>query len=132
MVVLTSLVMKPFEMLVRQKSLEMVEEDLKTPHAVCVQGTDAAGHLNHTAHHFYIWNVYLRLKIKSRMLARKLLISFNADVNLAGWIVDFVTCRSQSMRINGFQSIKLLRRLSSGTCPVPSAVYILYTTDCRI
>lgn len=38
------------------------------------------------------------------VLAQKLLICLNLDVNFVGWIVYFLTHRSQRLRVNGFLS----------------------------
>ena len=70
--------------------------------------------------------------IQPHLLAEKLISLFNLDFNLVGWILDFLTNRSQCVRVNGSLSNQLQSSTGSpqGCCLSP-LLYILYTNDCR-
>ena len=70
--------------------------------------------------------------IQPHLLAQKLIHSFKLDLNLVGWIIDFLTDRSQCVRVNDVLS--LLLHSSTGSpqgCCLSSLLYILYTNDFR-
>ncbi len=61
----------------------------------------------------------------------KLITDFGLDFNLVGWILDFLTDRTQRVRVNGSLSAPLIT--STGTpqgCVLSPLLYILYTNDC--
>ena len=70
--------------------------------------------------------------IQPYILAQKLINNFNLDLNLVGWIIDFLTERSQCVRVNGAHSSILHSSTGSPQgCCLSSLLYILYTNDCR-
>lgn len=54
--------------------------------------------------------------MQPHVLARKLLNHFNLDVNFVAWIVDFLTCQSQRVRVNDFPPLALLKVVSCPLC----------------
>ncbi len=59
------------------------------------------------------------------------LTDFGLDFNLVGWILDFLTDRTQRVRVNGSLSAPLIT--STGTpqgCVLSPLLYILYTNNC--
>lgn len=70
--------------------------------------------------------------IQPHLLAEKLLSDFNLDTNIIGWILDFLTDRSQCVRVNGVLSNKLHSSTGSPQgCVLSPLLYILYTNSCQ-
>ena len=145
-VALTSLVMKSFERLVKKELLQRVGEALDPMQFAyrSRMGVEDAQItlLNLLYKHLEGPGTHARLlfmdfssafnSIQPHVLARKLLNHFSLDVNFVAWIVDFLTCRSQKVRVNGFLSEQ--RSSSTGSpqgCVLSPLLYILYTNDCR-
>lgn len=71
-------------------------------------------------------------RLISYVLAKKLLTNFSLDRNLVGWITDFLTNRSQGMKVNGCLSGRHFSSTGSPQgCVLSPLLYILYTNDCR-
>ena len=70
--------------------------------------------------------------IQPLLLADRLLHHFNLDPNLIGWITDFLTNRSQCVRVNGvFSSVLSSSTGSPQGCCLSPLLFILYTYECR-
>ena len=70
--------------------------------------------------------------IQPHLLAQKLLARFNIDPKVVGWILDFLTNRSQQVRVNGTLSDVCTSSLGSPQgCVLSPLLYILYTDDCQ-
>ena len=70
--------------------------------------------------------------IQPHVLVDKLLNYFSLDPCLVGWILDFLTNRSQQVRVN--DSMSSLLSMSTGSpqgCVLSALLFILYTDDCR-
>lgn len=70
--------------------------------------------------------------IQPHLLVEKLLHQFQLEANLVGWILDFLTNRSQRVRVNSHLSD--LAHTSTGSpqgCVLSPLLYILYTNDSR-
>jgi hypothetical protein len=66
------------------------------------------------------------------VLADKLVRLFNLDLNLVGWIVNFLSNRTWCVRANGFLSSTLCSSTGSPHWSVLSPLlFILYTNDYR-
>ncbi len=92
-------------------------------------------HLEGTKAHPRLWFIDFSSAfntIQPHLLADKLIHFFNLDLNLVGWILDFLTVRSQCVRVNGSFSNQLQSSTGSpqGWCLSPLH-YIFYTNDCR-
>ena len=69
--------------------------------------------------------------IQPHVLVEKLVSSFCVDPCLVGWILDFLTNRSQRVRVNGILSSFLSSSTGSPQgCVLSAFLYILYTNDC--
>lgn len=70
--------------------------------------------------------------IQPYLLAENLISLFKLDFNIVGWIVDFLTDRSQCVKVNGVYSKQLYSSTGSpqGCCLSP-LLYIMYTNDCQ-
>ncbi len=69
--------------------------------------------------------------IQPHLLVEKLIEHFNLDCNIVGWILDFLTDRSQRVRVN--EHLSTLSRTSTGSpqgCVLSPLLYIMYTNDC--
>ena len=65
--------------------------------------------------------------IQPHVLVSKLLSEFNLESNLVSWIMDFLTNRTQRVKVNGCLSERrLFHWLSPGLCTFPSTVYPLH------
>ena len=144
-VALTSLVMKGFEKIIKMEVLSKVENLLDPLQFAYRAGRgveDAALTLLHFLHqHLDRPRTHARLlfidfssafnTIQPHLLGYRLLNDFLLDPSLVGWIMDFLTQRSQCVRVNGTMSDKLLSSTGSpqGCCLSP-VLYILYTNNC--
>ncbi len=68
--------------------------------------------------------------IQSHLLVEKLLHQFKLEANLVGWILDFLTNRSQRVRVN-LSDLTLTSTGSPQGCVLSPLFYILYTNDCH-
>lgn len=143
-VALTSLVMKTFEKLVKQQILKQVEDQLDPFQSAYRAGRGVEDailtRLNVLAQHLEASKTHARLlfidfssainTIRPCLLAEKLLYHFNLNFNLVGYIVEFLSNRSQCVRLNGVLSSKLFS--STGFpqgCVLSPLLFILYTND---
>ena len=70
--------------------------------------------------------------IQPHVLVEKLINNFGLDLCLVGWILDFLTNRTQCVRVNGRLSSLLPSSTGSPQgCVLSAFLYILYTNDCR-
>ena len=145
-IALTSLVMKCFEKLMK-KVLLIKTENLLDPQQFAYRARrgveDAtATLLNLILKHLEGSNTHAKFlfvdfssafnTIQPHILVDKLLRNFNLDFSLVGWIWDFLTDRTQRVRVNGVYSEKLLSSTGSPQgCVLSPLLYILYTDDCR-
>jgi hypothetical protein len=70
--------------------------------------------------------------LQPHILANKLTSYFHLDDQLIRWIMDFLTDRSQRVRVNN--TFSDLRHTSTGSpqdCVLSPLLFILYTDDCR-
>ena len=144
-VALTSLIMKQFEKLVKSELVAKTEHLLDPLQSAYRAGRgvqDATATLLNLVHkHLEGSKTHARLlfidfssafnTIQPHVLVEKLSGSFGVDPCLVGWIFDFLTNRSQRVRVNGI----LYNFLSSSTgspqgCVLSAFLYILYTNDC--
>lgn len=145
-VALTSLLMKAFEKLVKKELLE------KTAHALDPmqfayrkhRGVDDAiltllnllfkhleGNKNHARLTFIDFSSAFNT-IQPHILAMRLIEHYQLDQNLVGWILDFLTDRTQRVKVNGIVSES--RCSSTGSpqgCVLSPLLFILYTNMCR-
>ncbi len=145
-VALTSLVMKTFERLVKQILIDKVQSQLDPMQFAYRMNRgveDATITLfNYLYKHLEGTKTHARLlfadfssafnTIQPHILANTLLSTFNLDVGMVKWVLDFLTCRPQAVKANGALSQK--RQSSTGSpqgCVLSPLLYILYTNDCR-
>lgn len=147
-VALTSLVMKSFEKLVKRELM------IKTEHLLdplqfayrCNRGVQDAtltllnlvfkhldGHKNHARLLFVDFSSAFNT-LQPHLLVQKLIDEFELDkeIDILGWTLDFLTNRSQRVRVNGHLSE--LTSTSTGSpqgCVLSPLLYILFTNDCR-
>lgn len=70
--------------------------------------------------------------IQTHIFINKLINDFSLDFNVVGWILDFLTNRTQRVRVNGHTSDVLISSTDSPQgCVLSPLLYILYTNDCR-
>ena len=70
--------------------------------------------------------------IQPHILTSKLLSHFNIHPKVVGWVLDFLTGRSQHVRVNGtFSDVCISSTGSPQGCVLSPLLYILYTDDCR-
>ena len=144
-VALTSLVMKSFERLIKSEILLQVEEQLDHLQFAYRPGRgveDAAVTLlNLLFKHLETPKSHARLlfidfssafnTIQPSLLVEKLIHDFKLDLNLIGWILDFLTNRSQCVRVNGALSNLLFSSTGSPQgCCLSDLFFILYTNNC--
>ncbi len=145
-IALTSLVMKVFEKIIKRELVKAVE-DILDPFQFAYRskrGVDDAvltllnlvfRHLESPATHAHL--LFLDFTsafntIQPHILASKLLSYFNLCPSIVGWIVDFLTDRSQRVRVNSALSDVLFSSTGSPQgCVLSPILYILYTDDCR-
>ena len=144
-VALTSLVMKQFERLVKSELLEKTES-LLDPFQFAYRAMrgvqDASStllnlilkHLEGTKKHARLLFIDFSSAfntIQPHVLVEKLERLFCLDAGLVGWIFDFLTNRTQQVKVNG--SLSSLISSSTGSpqgCVLSAFLYILYTNDC--
>ena len=70
--------------------------------------------------------------IQPHILTSKLLSHFNIHPKVVGWVLDFLTGRSQHVRVNDtFSDVCISSTGSPQGCVLSPLLYILYTDDCR-
>ena len=70
--------------------------------------------------------------IQPHILVEKLVNNFGLDTGIIGWVLDFLTNRTQRVRVNGILSGELTSSTGSPQgCVLSPLLYILYTNDCR-
>jgi hypothetical protein len=68
--------------------------------------------------------------IQPHVLVSKLLSEFNLESNLVSWIMDFLTNRTQRVKVNGCLSERRVSSTGSPQgCVLSPLLYILYTND---
>ena len=145
-VALTSMIMKQFEKLVKTEILtktELLLDPLQFAYRANRGVQDAtATLLNLVSKHLEGGRNHAKLlfvdfssafnTIQPHILAERLLQSFDLDACLVGWIFDFLTNRTQQVRVNGTLSSPLSSSTGSPQgCVLSALLYILYTNDCR-
>ena len=145
-VALTSLVMKQFEKLVKSELVEKTKSLLDPFQFAYREGRgvqDAtATLLNLLFKHLEGSKKHARLlfvdfssafnTIQPHVLIDKLVNTFSLDPCLVGWILDFLTNRSQCVKVN--TTVSSLLSTSTGSpqgCVLSALLFILYTDDCR-
>ncbi len=138
--------MKSFEKIVRKGILALTQSALDPMQFAYRPGRGVEDAtctlLNMILKHLEGKNNYVRLLfidfssafncVQPHILAKKLVENFNLDLNIVCWLVDFLTSRSQRVRVNGVSSNALLS--STGTpqgCFLSPLLFSLYTDDCR-
>lgn len=144
-IALTSIVMKAFEKLVKSEILKSTEQDLDPmqlayrPNRGVEDATVTL--LNFLFKHLEEKGTHARLlfidfssafnTIQPHVLSLRLLEHFNLSNNLVGWALDFLTNRTQKVRVNGVVSDQVS---SSTGCPqgcVRSPLLFILYTDMR-
>lgn len=70
--------------------------------------------------------------IQPHILISRLLEQFNLSNNLVGWILDFLTNRTQRVRVNGILSDRVCSSTGSPQgCVLSPLLFILYTNMCQ-
>ena len=70
--------------------------------------------------------------IQPHILTQRLVEHFDLSNNLMGWILDFLTNRTQRVRVNGFLSDKVCSSTGSPQgCVLSPLLFILYTNMCQ-
>lgn len=70
--------------------------------------------------------------IKPHLLVEKLIFLFKLDLNISGWILDFLVERLQCVRVNGVHSdFQYCSTASPQGCCLSPLLSIMYTNDCR-
>lgn len=143
-VALTSLVMKSFEKLIKHELLVNTQHLLDPLQSAYGMGRglqDASitlldllfKHLEGSKAHAKLLFVDFSSAfntIQPHLLVDRLLNNFAVDSSLAGWILDFLSNRSQ--RVNGCMSGVMSSSTGSPQgCVLSPLLYILYTDDCR-
>ncbi|XDV19566.1 hypothetical protein PO909_025015 [Leuciscus waleckii] len=145
-VALTSLVMKTFERLVKDALLDTVQDKLDPLQFAYRSGRgvdDAIGTLLNM--------VFKRLEgakslvrllfidfssafncIQPHVLADRLKNTYNIDTGLICWLMDFLTVRSQRVRVNSVLSDVLFSSTGSPQgCVLSPLLFVLYTNECQ-
>lgn len=145
-VALTSLIMKQFEKLVKQELVSKTESLIDPLQFAYREGRgvqDATAtllnllfkHLEGSKNHARLLFIDFSSAfntIQPHVLEEKLTNAFGLDPCLVGWIFDFLTNRSQCVRVNATLSSR--QSTSTGSpqgCVLSALLYILYTNDCR-
>ena len=145
-IALTSLLMKVFEKLVKSELLG------RTAHALdnmqfayrAHRGVDDAiltllnllfkhleGNKTHVKLTFIDFSSAFNT-IQPHILATRLIEHFQLSQNLVGWILDFLTDRTQRVKVNGILSESLCSSTGSPQgCVLSPLLFILYTNMCR-
>ncbi len=144
-IALTSLVMKSFEKLIKAELLKTTEH-LLDPLQFAYRSKRGAQDatitlLNYIFKHLESSNNHVRLMfvdfssafntIQPHLQIQRLRNNFGLKGNIAGWILDFLTYRTQRARVNGqFSDLSVTSTGSPQGCILSSLLYILYTNDC--
>ncbi len=145
-IALTSLVMKSFEKLIKRELTSRTNcllDPLQFAYRLNRGVQDATvtvlnlilnhleGNRNHARLLFVNFSSAFNT-IQPHLLAEKLVHQFKLEANLVGWILDFLTNRSQRVRVNGHLSdLTLTSTGSPQGCVLSPLFYILYTNGCR-
>ncbi len=145
-IALTSLVMKSFEKLIKRELTSRTNcllDPLQFAYRLNRGVQDATvtvlnlilnhleGNRNHARLLFVDFSSAFNT-IQPHLLVEKLVHQFKLEANLVGWILDFLTNRSQRVRVNGHLSdLTLTSTGSPQGCVLSPLFYILYTNDCR-
>lgn len=145
-IALTSLPMKALEKMVRSeilKSTEQALDNLQFAYRSNRGVEDATLTLLHLLlKHLERKGLHARLlfidfssalnTILPNILTQRLVDYFNLSKNLAGWILDFLTNRTQRVRVNGAFSDKMCSSTGSPQgCVLSPLLFILYTNMCQ-
>ena len=145
-VALTSLVMRSFEKLIKHELLVRTEHLLDPVQFAYRMGRGVQDatitlldlltkHLEGNKAHAKLLFVDFASAfntIQPHLLVDRLCSNFGVDSNMAGWILDFLSGRSQRVRVNGCVSGVLSSSTGSPQgCVLSPLLYILYTDDCR-
>lgn len=69
--------------------------------------------------------------IQPHLLIQRLIDNFSLDGSIVGWILDFLTCRTQRVRVNEqFSDLSVTSTGSPQGCVLSPLLYILYTNNC--
>lgn len=145
-VALTSLVMKAMERIIKHHITEAINpmmDPLQFAYRSDRGVDDAKTFILDTIHqHLELPDSSARLlfadfssafnTLQPHILATKLASQFHLDDQLILWILDFLTNRTQKVKVNN--SLSNLRSTSTGSpqgCVLSSLLFILYTNDCR-
>ncbi len=138
--------MKSFEKIVRKGILALTQSALDPMQFAYRPGRGVEDAtctlLNRILKHLEGKNNYVRLLfidfssafncVQPHILAKKLVENFNLDLNIVCWLVDFLTSRSQRVRVNGVSSNALLSYTGTPQgCFLSPLLFSLYTDDCR-
>ena len=145
-IALTSLLMKSFEKLIKRElsfRTNSLLDSLQFAYRLNWEVQDATvtvlnlilkhlqGNKNHARLLFVEFSSAFNT-IQPLLLVEKLLHQFKLEANLVGWILDFLTNRSQRVRVNDHLSDLALTSTGSPHGSVLLILlYILYTNDCR-
>lgn len=143
-VALTSLIMKAFEKIIKQEILAITQSQLDPLQFAYRAGRgveDATGSLLNTVfNHLEGPKQFVRLLfidfssafncIQPHILADRLLKKHNINPGSIAWLVDFLTSRSQRVKVNGILSGNLLLVPPQG-CVLSPLLFVLYTNECR-
>lgn len=70
--------------------------------------------------------------VQLHILTERLLEQFDLSTNLVGWVLDFLTNRTQRVRVNGVLSDQICSSTGSPQgCVLSPLLFILYTNMCR-
>ena len=144
-VALTSLVMKCFEKLVKEEILSVVQPNLDplqfayrpgrgVDDATCTLMDFILLHLDDAR--AFVRLVFIDFSsafncIQPHILAGRL-ATHNIGSGLIAWIMDFLTHRSQRVRVNGTLSAPLISSTGSPQgCVLSPLLFVLYTNECR-
>ena len=145
-IALTSLVMKTFEKLVRNEIVKKTQSDIDQfqfayrPHRGVEDATVTminmlCKHLGGKGTHAQLLFVDFSSAfntIQPHILTERLLEQFDLSKNLVGWVLDFLTNRTQRVRVNGVLSDQICSSTGSPQgCVLSPLLFILYTNMCR-
>lgn len=143
-IALTSLVMKSFEKLIKAELLKATEhliDPLQFAYRSKRGVQDATitllnyiyKHLESSSNHVRLMFVDFSAAfntIQPHLLIQRLMNIFGLEGSIVGWILDFLTCRTQRVRVNGqFSDLTVTSTGSPQGCVLSPLLYILYTND---